>query len=64
MAKDYENIPVEPVIKKKILALCKAYGMNERSQGIVVANLVNAEYEKWAAIKLIEPVDSTKGTGM
>ena len=51
---DYKTIPVDEETHKRIQALCQAYEMGQRGQGALVRKLVNAEYEKLAAVKLID----------
>ncbi len=56
----YKTIPVDEETKKRIIALCKAYEMSgQRGQGAMVTKLVNAEYNKLAAVKLVEPIENT-----
>ena len=56
MADEYKTIPVSVETKARILALCAAYRMSKRAQGALVGKLVDAEYEKLAALKLVAPV--------
>ena len=51
----YKMIPVDEQTKERIKELMRAFGMGERAQGALVAKLVNAEYEKWEAYKLVGP---------
>ncbi len=50
---NYKNIPVDPETYEKVQALAEAY---ERKLGAQVRVMVNAEYEKLEAVKLIRPV--------
>lgn len=52
----YKTIPVDEETYRKVIVLCKAYEMGERSQGALVRKLVNAEYVKLAEVKLL-PAD-------
>lgn len=52
----YKTIPVDPETGDKIAALCQAYELGQRGQGALVRKLVNAEYEKLAAVKLVAEV--------
>ena len=49
----YKMIPVDEETYRKVIVLCKAYEMGERSQGALVRKLVNAEYVKLAEVKLL-----------
>lgn len=49
MAK-YDNIPVDPETKKKVIVLAKKFGFGERGQGAMVRLLVN---EKLAKLNLM-----------
>lgn len=53
MAKKYKMIPVEEDVYDRILVLCEAYEFPQRSQGALVAKLVNGEYDKLNAMKLL-----------
>lgn len=50
----YKTIPVDGETARKIAQLCEAYEMGKRAQGAMVRKLINAEWEKLAAVKLIK----------
>lgn len=52
----YKTIPVDGETARKLLQLCEAYEMGKRAQGAMVRKLVNAEWEKLAAVKLLPVV--------
>ena len=52
----YVSVPLDVETHRKVIALCEAYDMGLRAQGALVRKLVNAEYDKLAAVKLIRPV--------
>lgn len=50
---DYKMIPVDKETYNRIVALCDAYDLGKRAQGLLVRKLVKADYEKLAAVKLV-----------
>ena len=49
----YKNIPVDEETDEKVAVLCEAYEFPKRSKGALIRKLVNAEYEKLKALKLL-----------
>ena len=61
MTHKYKSIPIDEETHKRVMTLCQAYEMGERGQGALVRKLVNAEYNKLAAVKLLPvPVENVK----
>ncbi len=56
----YQTIPVDPETKRKLEAICQAHDMGRRSQGAMVRKLVNAEYGRLEASRLIAEAGTLK----
>lgn len=61
----YDNIPVDPETKKKVIVLAKKFGFGERGQGAMVRLLVNEKLTKLGLLpKEVEtPVLAVDGDG-
>ena len=52
--KKYSNVPLDAETYRRVKVLAQAKGFGERGHAAVVRALVNTEYEKWDAVKLVD----------
>ena len=51
----YKTVPLDEETHEKLMTLCAAYGLGQRSQGAFVRRLIDQEYTKLADVKLLGP---------